>query len=90
MDVKMFLTTFVAVFVAELGDKTQLAGLDLSAKSGKPVSVLLGSVSGYFLVTLITVIIGSTLGKYINPEIIKYVGASLFIILGILMFMGKV
>ena len=90
MDFRIFLTTFIAVFVAELGDKTQLAGLDLSAKSGKPISVLIGSVSGYFVVTLITVIIGSIAGKYINPEIVKYVGATLFILIGILMLLGKI
>jgi putative Ca2+/H+ antiporter (TMEM165/GDT1 family) len=41
------------------------------------------------VITAVSVIIGATLGKYIKPEIIKYCGASIFIILGILMLFGK-
>ncbi|MFC1508076.1 TMEM165/GDT1 family protein [Candidatus Omnitrophota bacterium] len=90
MDWKIFLTTFGAIFFAELADKTQFVGVSMSARSGKPLSVWLGSVSAYIIVTAITVVIGSLLGKYIRPDIIKYVGASSFVIIGILMFFGKI
>lgn len=90
MDWKIFLATFSAIFVAELADKTQLVGIGISAKSGKPLTVWLGSVSAYIVVTALSVLIGATLGKYLKPELIRYTGASLFIIIGILMFMGKV
>lgn len=89
MDWKIFLATFGAIFFAELADKTQLVGISMSAKSGRPLSVLLGSVSAYIIVTAISVLIGATLGKYIRPEIIKYTGAVIFIIIGILMLTGK-
>ena len=89
MDLRIFMATFGAVFLAELADKTQLVGLGMSAKSGKPLTVWLGSVSAYIIITAITVLIGATLGKYIKPEVIRYVGASLFILLGALMFVGK-
>lgn len=89
MDWKIFLATFGAVFLAELADKTQLVGIGMSAKSGKPLVVWLGSVSAYIIVTAVTVLIGATLGKYIKPELIRYSGASLFVIIGILMFLGK-
>ncbi|MFH1621919.1 MAG: TMEM165/GDT1 family protein [Candidatus Omnitrophota bacterium] len=90
MDLKIFLTTFSAIFFAELADKTQLVGIGMSAKSGKPLMVWLGSISAYILVTAISVLIGATLGKYLKPEFIRYCGASLFVIIGILMFLGKV
>ncbi|MDD5173601.1 MAG: TMEM165/GDT1 family protein [Candidatus Omnitrophota bacterium] len=90
MDWKIFFATFSAIFVAELADKTQLVGISMAAKSGKPLTVLLGSVAGYILVTAISVLIGAVLSKYIRPDVIKYGGASLFVIIGILMFMGKV
>ncbi|MDP8213127.1 MAG: TMEM165/GDT1 family protein [Candidatus Zapsychrus exili] len=90
MNWKIFLATFTAVFFAELADKTQFVGLGMSAKSGKPLTVWVGSISAYIIVTAVTVLIGATLGKYIKPELIKYCGASLFIIMGILMFLGKV
>jgi len=90
MDWKIFFATFGAIFLAELADKTQLVGIGMSARSGKPLTVWLGSVSAYIIVTAISVLIGVTLGKHIKPELIRYFGASAFILIGILMFLGKV
>ncbi len=85
MDWKIFLATFGAVFFAELADKTQMVGIGMAAKTGKPVSVWLGSVSAYVIVTVISVFLGAILAKFIKPELIRYIGASLFIIIGFLM-----
>jgi putative Ca2+/H+ antiporter (TMEM165/GDT1 family) len=90
MDWKIFMATFTAVFFAELADKTQFVGIGMSAKSGKPLTVWLGSISAYIIVTAISVLIGATLGRYLRPELVRYTGASLFIIIGILMFLGKI
>ena len=90
MDWKIFCATFTAIFFAELADKTQLVGIGMSAKSGKPFLVWLGSVSAYIIVTAISVLIGAALSKYIKPELIRYIGASSFVIIGILMFWGKI
>ncbi len=90
MDWKIFLAAFTAIFFAELADKTQLVGIGMSAKSGKPITVLLGSISAYIIVTGISVLIGATLGKYIKPEFIRYAGSFLFMGIGILMFLGKI
>ncbi len=89
MDLKVFFATFGAIFFAEVADKTQLVGIGMSAKSGKPFSVLLGSVAAYFIVTALSVVIGALLSKYIKPEFIRYAGAGLFLIISILMFAGK-
>jgi len=85
MDWKIFLATFGAVFFAELADKTQMVGIGMAAKTGKPISVWLGSVSAYVIVTVISVFLGAILAKFIKPELIRYIGASLFIIIGFLM-----
>ena len=90
MDWKIFLATFSAIFLAELADKTQLVGIGMSAKSGKPLTVWLGSISAYIIVTAVSVFLGSALGKHIKPEIIRYSGASLFVIIGVLMFLKKI
>jgi putative Ca2+/H+ antiporter (TMEM165/GDT1 family) len=87
MDWKVFLATFGAVFFAELADKTQMVGIGMAAKSGKPVSVWLGSVSAYVIVTVISVFLGAIMAKFIKPELIRYIGASLFIIIGALMLL---
>ncbi|MFH1776431.1 MAG: TMEM165/GDT1 family protein [Candidatus Omnitrophota bacterium] len=89
MDWKIFLATFSAIFFAELADKTQLVGIGMSAKSGRPFSVWAGSVAAYIIITAVSVFIGTVLGKYIRPEIIRYIGATLFIIIGLFMFAGK-
>ena len=89
MDWKIFFATFGAIFLAELADKTQLVGIGMTAKSGRPLSVWLGSISAYVIVTAISVLIGAALGKYIRPEVIRYAGASAFTLVGILMFLGK-
>jgi len=89
MDWKIFIATFTAVFFAEMADKTQMVGIGMASKSAKPLTVFFGSVCAYMIITAVSVLIGVALGKYIKPEIIKYCGASLFIILGVLMLFGR-
>ena len=90
MDWKIFLTTFSAIFLAELADKTQMVGIGMSAKTGKILPVFLGSVAGYILVTAISIIIGASLSNFIKPEIIRICGAAIFVIIGILLLLGKI
>ncbi|MDO8488986.1 MAG: TMEM165/GDT1 family protein [Candidatus Omnitrophota bacterium] len=87
MDWKVYAATFGAVFFAELADKTQLVGIGMAAKTGKPLSVWMGSVSAYILVTLISVFLGAIMARFIRPELIRYIGASLFILIGFLMLL---
>jgi len=89
MDGKVFAATFLAVFLAELADKTQLVGIGMASKSGRPFSVWFGSVSAYIIITAISVIFGAALVKYIKPEFIRYGAASVFVLMGILLFWGK-
>ncbi len=90
MDWKIFAATFAAVFVAELADKTQLVGITMASKSGKPISVWLGSVSAYIVITAVSVFLGAIAGKHIKPELLRSVGALLFIIIGLLIFFEKI
>lgn len=89
MDIKIFFTALSAIFLAELADKTQLVSITLSSKTGKPWSVLLGSIAGYALVTLVSVLIGTFLSKHLHPELFRYGGAVVFITVGLLMFFNK-
>lgn len=86
---KIFFMAFWSVLLAELADKTQLVGISLSAKSGKPLIVFFGSLSAYIIVTAISVLIGALLSRYIKPEFIRIFGATVFVIMGVLMFMDK-
>ena len=63
----IFLTSFTTIFIAELGDKTQLATLMLSAESGKPVIVFIGSS----IALLCSSIVGVLIGKWLSTKISK-------------------
>ncbi len=89
MDFKVMMATLAAVFLAELADKTQLVGISMAAKSGKPLSVLLGSVLGYIVVTAVSVFLGSVLGHYLKPDYLRIGGSLIFITIGLLMFFNK-
>ena len=90
MDFKILMSAFTAVFFAELADKTQLVGLGLSAKTGKPMLVFLGSVLAYSVIILITVILGSFLNQHIRPEYIRIAGGCIFVVMGILMLANRI
>lgn len=90
MDWKIFLATFGTILLAELGDKTQVANLCLAAKSKSWISVLSASIIAFSVVTFITVALGGILSRFIRPEYIKYGAASLFVLIGILMFIGRI
>ncbi|OGX18831.1 MAG: hypothetical protein A3K83_01540 [Omnitrophica WOR_2 bacterium RBG_13_44_8b] len=64
-----------------------MVGIGISAKSGKPVSVWFGSVCAYAVVTIISVFIGTAFAKFIKPDLIRYLGGTLFIVIGILIFL---
>lgn len=86
---KIFWTTFIALFLAELGDKTQLAVIVLSAKTKSPVTVFLGAVLALALVSLIGVAAGALLGHYLPEKLLKTLAAIAFIAIGVLMLLGK-
>lgn len=90
MNLKTFLTTFGLIFAAEIGDKTQLAAITLAAQTRQPVAVFLGSALALATVSLLGVAAGTVLSNYINPEILHRIAAGAFILIGILMFWGKV
>ena len=63
----IFLTSFTTIFIAELGDKTQLATLMLSAESGQPLIVFIGSS----IALLCSSIVGVLIGKWLSTKISK-------------------
>jgi len=90
MDLKLLGTTFLTLFLAELGDKTQLACVMLTAKTQKPVTVFIGASLALVLVTFLGVIFANFICNYIPGETIRKIAAAGFIILGILMFANKI
>ncbi|CUS92441.1 TMEM165/GDT1 family protein [Candidatus Kryptonium thompsonii] len=86
MSWKVIITTFTAIFLAELGDKTQIAVLTLSAESKKPISVFIGAIVAFGAITLIGALLGDAITRIIPTHIIEKIAALAFIVIGILMF----
>jgi len=83
-------STFALVFLAELGDKTQLAVLGLSASRSQSWAVLVGSIAALTASTVIAFALGSFLKAKLDPRWIRYGAAVLFIVLGVVMLFTNV
>ncbi len=79
---KIVLTTFTAVFVAELGDKTQLATLGLAADSRSRLAVFVGSAGALVCTSLLATLAGGAIGKAIPPVWLQRAAGVLFVVLG--------
>ena len=82
MDIKLLITTFGMIFLAELGDKTQLATFCLSADSNCRLSVFIGSAVALVLSSLIAVLFGEAIGRIIPLVYIKAAAGIFFIAVG--------
>jgi putative Ca2+/H+ antiporter (TMEM165/GDT1 family) len=89
MDWRVAFTTFGIIFLAELGDKTQIAAMTMAAQKKRPWEVFLGAALALAAVSAIGVIVGSTLGHYLPVEWIKRVAGAAFIVIGVLVLIGK-
>lgn len=89
MDLRLLLTTFGIIFLAEMGDKTQLAAMTMAANSKKPWAVFFGASLALVAVSALGVLVGSVIGDYVPIVWVKRVAATTFILIGVLMLVGK-
>ena len=89
MDWRVLLTTFGVIFLAEMGDKTQLAAMTMAAETKKPWAVFIGASIALAGVSALGVLVGAVLGNYLPLEWIKRVAAIAFIVIGILILFDK-
>jgi putative Ca2+/H+ antiporter (TMEM165/GDT1 family) len=87
MDFKVLATTFGMIFLAELGDKTQLATLAFASNSKSPVAVFLGSAGALVLTSLLAVVLGSMVSRLVPSNYIKLGAGGLFVLLGLWMLL---
>jgi putative Ca2+/H+ antiporter (TMEM165/GDT1 family) len=78
-------TAFGLTFIAELGDKTQIAILTLAARYGW-LPVFVGAAGAFVLLDALAVTVGGVIGRYVPADIVRYVSAAVFIIFGLLSF----
>ncbi|HEY6807059.1 MAG TPA: TMEM165/GDT1 family protein [Pyrinomonadaceae bacterium] len=89
MELRVLLTTFGVIFLAEMGDKTQLAAMTMAAQTKKPWQVFVGASLALAAVSALGIIVGSVVGDYIPLLWVKRVAAVAFITIGALMLAGK-
>ena len=82
MDLSLLISTFLTVFLAELGDKTQLATVALSGTSDRPLAGCLGSSSALVLASLLGAMAGGSIASLIPTEWLQLVAAVGFLIIG--------
>ncbi len=89
MDWKVLFSTFGLIFFAELGDKTQLTVMTLSAQSDSGLSVFIGAALALSVSALLGVIFGDAITKLIPVQYIHLGAGTAFVILGVLLMTGK-
>lgn len=89
MDWKIFFSTFVTIFLAEMGDKTQFAALAASSSTKSTWSVLVAVVAALALAGVLGVVFGKIIGSLVEPHIIKYCSGLLFILVGLWVMLAR-
>ncbi len=77
------ITVGIAFFLAEMGDKTQLATISLAVEYNNAFAVLMGTTAGMVVADTFGIIIGIVLGKHLPKESIKWFSAIIFILFGL-------
>jgi putative Ca2+/H+ antiporter (TMEM165/GDT1 family) len=84
VDLKLFATVFATVFVAEIGDKTQLATFLYASQADNPkLTVFVASAAALVLTSAIGVLAGALVSQYLNPKVISWVAGLGFIGVGV-------
>jgi len=89
MDLKLFAVTFMTVFLAELGDKTQLATLSIASESNARATVFFASALALVATSALAVIGGEALSRLVPPIWIRRAAGALFLVLGVVFLVRK-
>ena len=79
----LLFTTFFTVFLAEMGDKTQLTTITLSSTTNKPLAVFIGSSVALILATLLGALAGGSIANLVPAFLLKLLSGIVFLIIGI-------
>lgn len=84
LNLRLIISTFTMIFVAELGDKTQLSIFTLATGRKAFASVVLGAAAALVLTTLLAAALGSLIGRFVPEKVLKFVSAGVFLTFGVL------
>jgi putative Ca2+/H+ antiporter (TMEM165/GDT1 family) len=83
-----WLMCFLVVFAAEWGDLTQLATAALVAQTGQPIPVAIGATLALWTVTLLAVVAGSQLSRFLRPRLLKWISVAVFAFVGVVVLIS--
>jgi putative Ca2+/H+ antiporter (TMEM165/GDT1 family) len=89
MDWKLLLSTFTSIFVAEIGDKTQLATMSLAAGGRSKLSVFLGAALALTATSALGVLVGEGVSRLVPAIWLRRIAGAVFVILGVLFLVGR-
>jgi putative Ca2+/H+ antiporter (TMEM165/GDT1 family) len=90
VDFKLFATVFVSVFVAELGDKTQLATLLYASDTSRPkLTIFAASASALVLTSAIGVLAGALVSNHVSPKLVRWIAGIGFIAVGMWVLLAR-
>ena len=82
----VFGTTFITIFLAEIGDKTQLSTLLMSAESHSPWVVFIGSAAALITTSLLGVLLGSWIASRLSPKTIEKSAGVMLLVISLMLF----
>lgn len=88
MNLKILLASFSLVFLAELGDKTQLTALAFSTSSRSPFSVFIGTSLALICTTALAVIFGEALTRFVPERVLQLASAVMFVLVGLVLLVN--
>jgi putative Ca2+/H+ antiporter (TMEM165/GDT1 family) len=83
MNWQLFGLTFITVFLAEIGDKSQLAAIALGGSAKSPRAVFFGSIAALILASFLGVIAGGSVAQFLPTKILKSIAAIAFALLAV-------
>jgi putative Ca2+/H+ antiporter (TMEM165/GDT1 family) len=84
---KGWITSFLVIFVSEWGDLSQLTTAALVARTGHPIAVGVGSVLALWTISLLAVLMGAKINRFLSPKKLQKISGYLFLLVGIIMIL---
>jgi putative Ca2+/H+ antiporter (TMEM165/GDT1 family) len=89
MDWKLLLSTFTSIFVAEIGDKTQIATMSLAAGGRSKLAVFIGAALALCATSALGVLVGEGVSRLVPPVWMRRIAGAVFIVIGVLFLVGR-
>jgi putative Ca2+/H+ antiporter (TMEM165/GDT1 family) len=78
-NIEVFISAFIMIFLSELGDKTQISTFAFASEAKSPLSVFLGAALALVCTSLLSVLVGGAIGRFVPARVLKLFAAAVFL-----------